>query len=163
YAESHGYAAAKPTSKWNIASNIAGKLEGLALCGCEKFSRCISNHCADHAAFASADRYIVVKRKRYSKTIETRPEIRSAGWNTQRMFERFLPKRNQERQAPKLILGDSNIGSHGVVIERGLRFEIDFSGGYSVGLFIDQRENRSFVRKSAPKQMLNCFAYTCSF
>jgi 23S rRNA (cytosine1962-C5)-methyltransferase len=85
------------------------------------------------------------------------------GFNAQRMFERFLPKRNQERQAPKLILGDSNIGSRSVVMERGLRFEIDFSGGYSVGLFIDQRENRSFVRRSAPKQMLNCFAYTCSF
>jgi 23S rRNA (cytosine1962-C5)-methyltransferase len=48
-------------------------------------------------------------------------------------------------------------------MERGLRFEIDFSVGYSVGLFIDQRENRSFIRKSAPKRMLNCFAYTCSF
>jgi 23S rRNA (cytosine1962-C5)-methyltransferase len=85
------------------------------------------------------------------------------GFDAQRMFERFLPKRNQERQAPKLILGDSNISSRSAVMERGLRFEIDFSGGYSVGLFIDQRENRSFVRKSAPKRMLNCFAYTCSF
>jgi 23S rRNA (cytosine1962-C5)-methyltransferase len=85
------------------------------------------------------------------------------GFNAQRMFERFLPKRNQERQAPKLILGDSNISSRSVVMERGLRFEIDFCGGYSVGLFIDQRENRSFVRQSAPKRMLNCFAYTCSF
>jgi 23S rRNA (cytosine1962-C5)-methyltransferase len=85
------------------------------------------------------------------------------GFNAQRMFERFLPKRNQERQAPKLILGDSNISSRSVVTERGLRFGIDFSSGYSVGLFIDQRENRSFVRKSAPKRMLNCFAYTCSF
>jgi 23S rRNA (cytosine1962-C5)-methyltransferase len=85
------------------------------------------------------------------------------GFNAQRMFERFLPKRNQERQAPKLILGDSNISSRSVVMERGLRFEIDFCGGYSVGLFIDQRENRSFVRQSAPKRMLNCFAYSCSF
>src|SRR5437870_2382540 len=84
-------------------------------------------------------------------------------FNAQRMFERFLPKRNEERETPKLILGDSNISSRGVVMERGLRFEIDFSGGYSVGLFIDQRENRSFVRKSAPKQMLNCFAFTWSF
>jgi 23S rRNA (cytosine1962-C5)-methyltransferase len=87
----------------------------------------------------------------------------AVGFNVQRMFERFLPKRNQERQAPKLILGDSNISSRSVVMERGLRFEIDFCGGYSVGLFIDQRENRSFVRQSAPKRMLNCFAYTCSF
>jgi 23S rRNA (cytosine1962-C5)-methyltransferase len=85
------------------------------------------------------------------------------GFNAQRMFERFLPKPNQERDAPKLILGDSNVSSRSVVMERHLRFEINFSGGYSVGLFIDQRENRSFVRKSAPKRMLNCFAYTCSF
>src|SRR5438045_4486849 len=85
------------------------------------------------------------------------------GFNTQRIFERFLPKRNQERDAPLLILGDSSVSSRSVVMERGLRFEIDFSAGYSVGLFIDQRENRSFVRKSAPKRMLNCFAYTCSF
>jgi 23S rRNA (cytosine1962-C5)-methyltransferase len=85
------------------------------------------------------------------------------GFNAQRMFERFLPKRNEERTAPKLILGDSNISSRGVVTERGLRFEIDLSAGYSVGLFIDQRENRSFLRKIAPKRLLNCFAYTCSF
>jgi 23S rRNA (cytosine1962-C5)-methyltransferase len=85
------------------------------------------------------------------------------GFNTQRMFERLLPKRNEERKGPKLILGDSNTDSRSVVMERGLRFEIDFSVGYSVGLFIDQRENRSFIRTSAPKRMLNCFAYTCSF
>jgi 23S rRNA (cytosine1962-C5)-methyltransferase len=30
-------------------------------------------------------------------------------------------------------------------------------------LFIDQRENRRFVRELAPKNLLNCFAYTCSF
>jgi hypothetical protein len=84
HAESHGYAAAKATGNWDIASYIAGKLEGLALCGREEFSRRISNHSADCAAFASTDRYIVVKRKRYPKTIETGPEIRSAGWNTHR-------------------------------------------------------------------------------
>ena len=84
-------------------------------------------------------------------------------FNTQRIFERFLPKRNEEREAPKLIQGDSKSSSRTIVRERGLRYEIDFSGGYSVGLFIDQRENRSFVRKAAPERVLNCFAYTCSF
>src|SRR5204863_97235 len=39
----------------------------------------------------------------------------------------------------------------------------DFGAGFSVGLFPDQRENRSFVRYIAPKRLLNCFAYTCSF
>jgi 23S rRNA (cytosine1962-C5)-methyltransferase len=84
-------------------------------------------------------------------------------FNTQRIFERFLPKRNEEREAPKLILGDSHSSLRIIVTERGLRYEIDFSGGYSVGLFVDQRENRSFVRKAAAERALNCFAYTCSF
>ncbi len=48
-------------------------------------------------------------------------------------------------------------------MERHLKFGIDFGAGYSVGLFVDQRENRSYVRKIAPKRLLNCFAYTCSF
>jgi 23S rRNA (cytosine1962-C5)-methyltransferase len=84
-------------------------------------------------------------------------------FNTQRIFERFLPKRNEEREAPKLILGDSHSSLRIIVTERGLRYEIDFSSGYSVGLFVDQRENRSFVRKAAAERALNCFAYTCSF
>jgi len=85
------------------------------------------------------------------------------GFNAQRIFERFLPKRNEEREAPRLILGDSNISPRTTIMERGLRYEIDFSGGYSVGFFVDQRENRSFVRTAASQRMLNCFAYTCSF
>jgi 23S rRNA (cytosine1962-C5)-methyltransferase len=44
-----------------------------------------------------------------------------------------------------------------------LKFGIDFGAGFSVGLFPDQRENRSFVRQITPKRLLNCFAYTCSF
>ncbi len=44
-----------------------------------------------------------------------------------------------------------------------MRYGIDFEAGYSVGLFIDQRENRRFVREIAPGSLLNCFAYTCSF
>jgi len=84
HSEAHRYAAAKPASNWNLALNIAGELKGLAFCGCEKFSGRISNHPADCATFAPADRYAVVKRKRHPKTIETGPEIRSAGGNTHR-------------------------------------------------------------------------------
>jgi len=48
--------------------------------------------------------------------------------------------------------------------ERGLRFSIHPYDGYSVGLFLDQRENRSRVRESAAgKRVLNLFAYTCGF
>ena len=36
-------------------------------------------------------------------------------------------------------------------------------GGLFRGFFVDQRENRRHVRHIAPKRLLNCFAYTCSF
>lgn len=80
-----------------------------------------------------------------------------------RVFARFLPKQNAEREAPRLILGDADTNLQSTALERSLSYAIDFGAGYSVGLFIDQRENRRFVRMVAPKTLLNCFAYTCSF
>ena len=80
-----------------------------------------------------------------------------------RVFARFLPKQNAEREAPTMILGDPDTNLQSTALERTLGYGIDFSAGYSVGLFIDQRENRRFVRDLAPATLLNCFAYTCSF
>ena len=80
-----------------------------------------------------------------------------------RVFARFLPKQNAEREAPRLILGDPATNLQSTALERSLSYAIDFAAGYSVGLFIDQRENRRFVRNLAPATLLNCFAYTCSF
>lgn len=87
----------------------------------------------------------------------------NVGYTFRRIFARFLPKQNAEREPPRLLLGDPATNLQTVAMERMLRYGIDFSAGYSVGLFIDQRENRSFVRELAPKAVLNCFAYTCSF
>jgi 23S rRNA (cytosine1962-C5)-methyltransferase len=80
-----------------------------------------------------------------------------------RIFARFLPKQNAERATPRLVAGDADSNLQSIASERHLRFGIDFESGYSVGLFPDQRENRSFVRKAKPKMLLNCFAYTCAF
>jgi 23S rRNA (cytosine1962-C5)-methyltransferase len=80
-----------------------------------------------------------------------------------RVFARFLPKQNADREAPTLILGDPDTNLESTALERTLSYAIDFSAGYSVGLFIDQRENRRFVRDLTPQTLLNCFAYTCSF
>jgi len=58
------------------------------------------------------------------------------------------------------------------VRENGLRFALRFDEGYSVGLFLDQRDNRRrlLTRYIAPKlelpaapEVLNAFAYTCGF
>ncbi|HEV3409159.1 MAG TPA: class I SAM-dependent methyltransferase [Chthoniobacterales bacterium] len=80
-----------------------------------------------------------------------------------RVFARDLPRQNAQRDAPELIVGDASSGVEAVATERGLRFGISFATGYSAGLFLDQRENRSYVRECKPKTLLNCFAYTCSF
>jgi 23S rRNA (cytosine1962-C5)-methyltransferase len=80
-----------------------------------------------------------------------------------RIFARFVPRKSEEREPPRLISGDPAENRQTIATERHLRFGIDFRAGFSVGLFPDQRENRSFVRHIAPKRLLNCFAYTCSF
>lgn len=80
-----------------------------------------------------------------------------------RIFARFLPRKNEEREVPRLIFGDAAENLQTIATERHLKFGIDFGAGYSVGLFVDQRENRRYVRYIAPKRLLNCFAYTCSF
>ncbi len=80
-----------------------------------------------------------------------------------RVFARFLPKQNAEREAPKLVVGDATTSLQSTALERGLQYGVDFAAGYSVGLFVDQRNNRSFVRQLRPKTLLNCFAYTCAF
>ena len=48
--------------------------------------------------------------------------------------------------------------------ERGLQFAIRPYDGYSVGLFLDHRDNRQRVRALAGgRSVLNLFAYTCGF
>ena len=87
----------------------------------------------------------------------------STGFHFNRIFGRYLPIRNSDREAPRLLKGDARENLQTVATERSLRYGIDFAAGYSVGLFVDQRENRRFVRQVAPKNLLNCFSYTCSF
>jgi 23S rRNA (cytosine1962-C5)-methyltransferase len=84
-------------------------------------------------------------------------------FNYARIFARFVPRKSEQREPPRLICGNPHEDLETIVTERRLKFRIDFSAGFSVGLFPDQRENRAYVRQLAPKRVLNCFAYTCSF
>jgi 23S rRNA (cytosine1962-C5)-methyltransferase len=87
----------------------------------------------------------------------------SVGFEFGRIFARFVPRKSEEREPPRLIFGDPAEDLQTIASERHLKFGIDFGTGYSPGLFIDQRENRRYVRHIAPGRLLNCFAYTCSF
>ena len=87
----------------------------------------------------------------------------SVRFEFRRIFARFVPRKNEERKHPRLVFGDPDENLQTIVTERHLKFGIDFGEGYSSGFFVDQRENRRYVRHIAPKRLLNCFAYTCSF
>jgi 23S rRNA (cytosine1962-C5)-methyltransferase len=80
-----------------------------------------------------------------------------------RVFARFLPRRNEERAAPVLLRGDASAAWTGVASENGVAFGLDFSAGYSAGLFLDQRANRAYLQRGGARRVLNTFAYTCSF
>jgi 23S rRNA (cytosine1962-C5)-methyltransferase len=87
----------------------------------------------------------------------------ATGARISRVFARDLPLQSSDRDVPKLLAGDPRTSRQTVVTEGAMRFGIDFGGGYSAGLFLDQRHNRALVRRVQPKRLLNCFAYTCSF
>ncbi len=80
-----------------------------------------------------------------------------------RIFGKYLPQQAAERGAPVLLRGDGAAGLETEVSEAGIRYGLDFAAGYSAGFFIDQRENRTQLRRLAPRRLLNTFAYTCSF
>jgi 23S rRNA (cytosine1962-C5)-methyltransferase len=78
----------------------------------------------------------------------------------------------REGRAPPQCLWGTPAPQEISIRENGLRFELRLDEGYSTGLFIDQRDNRrrlltrhiaaGFEIAAAP-EILNTFAYTCSF
>src|SRR6266436_10059664 len=103
----------------------------------------------------------VLARERLLEELQT-----WADWvdvHVRRVFARFIPRENERREPPALVVGDPAESLQTVATEWSLRCGLDFGTGYSPGLFLDQRENRRYVRHIAPRRLLNCFAYTCSF
>jgi len=103
----------------------------------------------------------VLARQRLLEELQTWADW--VGLPVRRVFARFIPTKNERREPPALVVGDPGESLQTVATEWYLKFGIDFGTGYSPGLFLDQRENRRYVRQIAPRRLLNCFAYTCSF
>lgn len=92
-------------------------------------------------------------------------------------LDRQVRRAAPEQVAPQPVLGNP-APDRFVVRENGLCFELSFQEGYSVGLFLDQRDNRrrfltghvaagfplrSAERENGGAELLNTFAYTCGF
>ena len=51
-----------------------------------------------------------------------------------------------------------------VLLEHGLKFQVDVQKGHKTGFYLDQRDNRARLRSVAQgRSVLNCFAYTGGF
>ncbi|MBE0543447.1 MAG: class I SAM-dependent methyltransferase [Verrucomicrobia bacterium] len=90
---------------------------------------------------------------------------------------RSVRQATSKESSARLLLGDAAPERFNIR-ENGVQFELSFNEGYSVGLFLDQRDNRrrlltSHVAANFPLreskirnskfEILNCFAYTCGF
>jgi len=108
-----------------------------------------------------------------------------------KILSRQIQRSTTTEASPRLVLGKA-APERFEILENSIRYELSFNEGNSVGLFLDQRDNRrrlltshiaadfplrvgqasrlspSFSqeirdRRDACPTMLNCFAYTCGF
>lgn len=73
-----------------------------------------------------------------------------------------LQHRYGEGAPSEVLVGELN--SRPVVVESGLKYQLDIGRNQNFGLFLDMRYGRNWVRENAKhKNVLNLFAYTCGF
>jgi 23S rRNA (cytosine1962-C5)-methyltransferase len=102
-------------------------------------------------------------------------KIHSSRGAYHKILSRHVRQSKTSDASPRLIFGEA-APERFEILENGVRYEMSFDEGYSVGLFLDQRDNRrrfltghiaanfSFSEIRNPKsEILNCFAYTCGF
>jgi 23S rRNA (cytosine1962-C5)-methyltransferase len=92
-----------------------------------------------------------------------------------KILNRHVRRTAVTEASPQLVSGAA-MPERFAVQENGVQFELSFNEGYSVGIFLDQRDNRRRLltghvashfdldfRKQAKPEVLNTFAYTCAF
>jgi 23S rRNA (cytosine1962-C5)-methyltransferase len=94
-----------------------------------------------------------------------------------KLLVRQIARAASARSSPQHVLGEA-APDRFTIRENGIQFELSFHEGYSVGLFLDQRDNRrrlltGHVAANFPlfdqtgagssPEVLNTFAYTCGF
>ncbi len=102
-------------------------------------------------------------------------KIQSSRGAYHKILSRHVRQSKVADASPQLVFGEA-APERFEILENGVRYEMSFAEGYSVGLFLDQRDNRrrflashiaadfAFPEIRNPKsEILNCFAYTCGF
>ena len=117
---------------------------------------------------------IAVERQAERRTVAARQNFFRARRVSQNPYRARSAVQPRAEASPQLVFGEA-APERFEILENGVRYEMSFNEGYSVGLFLDQRDNRRrlltghiaadfpFQLPTANFQMLNCFAYTCGF
>lgn len=88
------------------------------------------------------------------------------------VYAKYRPKqantlvdtRRDDVAPSKPVFGDAHEGDTLIVKEHGVRYVTRLGDGLSTGIFVDQRENRRWVRDQAKgRSVLNLFSYTGAF
>lgn len=83
-------------------------------------------------------------------------------WQTKQGHTIVLQHRYAEGAPSEVLLGE--LDARPVVVESGLKYQLDIGRNQNFGLFLDMRFGRDWVRQNAQhKNVLNLFAYTCGF
>lgn len=106
-----------------------------------------------------ADRWLLSTRHDRLLTPSLRHELSECG---KPLYWKHLDQ--NQKTAPHHLAG-APVNEAFSIQENGIRYRIDFSAGYSQGIFLDQRDNRRRVRDLAQPghTVLNTFAYTGAF
>ncbi len=123
---------------------------------------------------SQSDQAITVSQR---QQLTTWVEAFSARGAYHKILSRRVGQAGVQEASPERVLGEA-APERFAIKENGLQFQVSFSEGYSVGLFLDQRENRrrlltgqiaagfSLSQSAIGKRelkILNTFAYTCGF
>ena len=118
-----------------------------------------------------------------SVTEKQKKHLAATGSSVRGVYHKILSRQvrgaSVTEASPRLLFGQA-APERFAICENGLQFELSFNEGYSVGLFLDQRDNRrrfltghvavgfSLFKENGDRQdacptVLNVFAYTCGF
>jgi 23S rRNA (cytosine1962-C5)-methyltransferase len=114
---------------------------------------------------------------RQSEELSRLGKIFSSRGAYHKILSRQVRRSATAEASPQLAFGEA-APERFEIFENGVRYVMSFNEGYSVGLFLDQRDNRrrfltNHVAAAFPlfkseignrkSEILNCFAYTCGF
>lgn len=86
----------------------------------------------------------------------------SEAWLKSKGHAILLQHRYQELAPTQILWGEEN--TFPVVVENGLKYQLELKKNQNMGLFLDMRYGRKWVKANCQgKSVLNLFAYTCGF